>query len=218
MRDDQLIPRDDAELLAAWREGSREAGGQLLERHFRSLYLFFVTKVGHGGEVDDLIQRTFTGAVEGLERYRGEAAVKTWLLAIARNVLRQWAWERKRKRTREEGLGEVSVADLGVGVSTAFRQAREQKLLVAGLQRLPIDAQVILELYYWEGLRAREIAGVFAIPEGTVRGRIRKAKVLLEAELDALTRTGEELASTLQGLETWAADIAAQVLPSPTAR
>ena len=199
---------DDSALLEAWRAGDKQAGGRLLQRHFRALYLFFATKVGHGEEVEDLIQRTFTGALEGLPRFRGEAAPKTWLLAIARNVLRQWAWERQRQRSREEGLGENSVADLGVGVSTAFAQAREQRLLVTGLQRLPIDAQMILELYYWEGLRARELAVVFAAPEGTIRGRIRKAKTLLEAELDAMARTGEELSSVIQGLETWAGEIA----------
>ncbi|KIG15906.1 RNA polymerase sigma-70 factor [Enhygromyxa salina] len=202
---------NDIELLAAWREGDRDAGGKLLTRHFRSLYMFFATKVGHQVEVEDLVQRTFTGALEGIGRFRGDAAVKTWLLAIARNVLRQWAWERKRKRTREAQIGDSSIADLGVGVSTAFAQAREQKLLVTALQRIPIDAQMILELYFWERLKARELAVVFEIPEGTVRGRIRKAKALLEAELNELTRTGEELASVMQGLETWAGEVANQV-------
>lgn len=198
----------DAELLEAWRAGDREAGSKLLDRHFRSLYLFFATKVGHRPEVEDLVQRTCTGAVEGLLRFRGDASAKTWLLAIARNVLRQWAWERNRRSNREEGLGSISVADLGVGVSTAFDRAREQRRLVAGLQRLPIDSQIILELYYWEKLRAREIAEVFEIPEGTVRGRIRKAKARLEDELRASTGGGAEHASVVQGLETWAAEVA----------
>ena len=200
---------DDLELLEAWRGGDRAAGGALLQRHFRALYLFFSTKLRDRSELDDLIQRTCTAALEGLPRFRGDAAPKTWLLAIARNVLRQWAWERTRKDTREQELGEVSVADLGVGVSTAFAAMREHKLLVSALQRLPLDAQMILELYYWEQLKARELATVFEIPEGTVRGRIRNAKALLEAELDALARTGEELASALDGLETWAEQIAA---------
>jgi len=205
---------DDRELLEAWRAGDRKAGGALLERHMRALYMFFATKVRDRAEIDDLVQRTVAGALEGLPRFRGEAAPKTWLLAIARNVLRQWAWERTRKDRREQALGEVSVADLGVGVSTAFAAAREQKLLVTALQRLPLDAQMILELYYWEQLKARELAVVFEAPEGTIRGRIRKAKALLEAELDSLTRSGEELASVLQGLETWAEEIAALARPS----
>lgn len=201
-------PDDEFELLHAWRAGDREAGGVLLQRHFRSVYMFFATKIGHGDDVEDLVQRSFTGALEGLDRFRGDASVKTWLLAIARNVLRQWAWERKRKRERERDLGETSVADLGVGPSTAFAQHHEHKLLLTALQRLPVDDQIVLELYYWEQLKAREIAQVFGIPEGTVRGRIRKAKQSLEAQLDTLARTREELESVLHGLETWAADIA----------
>ena len=206
-----MSAEDDRELLEAWRGGDRSAGGKLLSRHFRTLYMFFATKVGQQHEVEDMVQRTLTGALEGVERYRGEASVKTWLLSIARNILRQWAYERSRQRRREAPIGEQSVADLGVGVSTAFALAREQKLLVSGLQRLPIDSQMILELYYWEKLKARELAQVFDVPEGTIRGRLRKAKDLLEAELGALTRSNEELASVIDGLETWAAKIAAQV-------
>jgi RNA polymerase sigma-70 factor (ECF subfamily) len=202
---------DDGTLLDAWRGGDRKAGGELLQRHVRTLHRFFATKVNNQTEVEDLVQRTFIGALEGADRFRGDATVKTWLLAIARNVYRQWAWERSRKQQREAGLGDDSVADLGVGVSTAFEQKRGQKLLVMSLQRIPIDSQIILELYFWERLKAREIAAVFEIPEGTVRGRLRKAKALLEAEIDNLSRTGEERESVMQGLETWAAEIAGQV-------
>ncbi|EDM76493.1 RNA polymerase sigma-70 factor, ECF subfamily protein [Plesiocystis pacifica SIR-1] len=202
---------DDSALLEAWRGGDRTAAGELLSRHFRSLYLFFATKVGQQHEVEDLVQRSFTGALEGVARYRGEANVKTWLLSIARNVLRQWAYERSRQRRREAPIGDSSVADLGAGISTAFELAREQRLLVAGLQRLPLDSQMILELYYWEKLKARELAVVFEAPEGTIRGRLRKAKDLLEVELGTLARSGEELSSVLEGLETWAQAIAEQV-------
>jgi len=194
------------ELLTAWRGGDKLAGSELFGRHFDSLYRFFASKVGD--EADELVQRCFVAAIEGFERYRGEASVRTWLYAIARNILRQWAWERGRAKRREQELGDCSLADLGVGPSTAIDMVREHKQLAAALRRIPIDSQIVLEMFYWEKLTAGEIAVVLECLEGTVRSRITRARQQLRGELDQLVRTHEELESSMDGLETWAKQMA----------
>ncbi|MCA9712850.1 MAG: sigma-70 family RNA polymerase sigma factor, partial [Myxococcales bacterium] len=134
-------------------------------------------------------------------------SARTWLFAIARNILKQWFERRARARAREGPAIERSIADLGAGPNTVLQLRREQRLLVAALQRLPLDAQVLLELVYWERLKARELAEVFDAPEGTIRTRLRKAKQELRGTLDELTRTAEELEMTMKGLETWAGEL-----------
>lgn len=196
----------DFELLGAWRLGDKAAGGELFARHFDSLYRFFASKVGD--ESEELVQRTFVAALDSVDRFRGEASVRTWLFAIARNVLRQWAWERNRAAQREQVLEHSVVATVGAGPSSALDLAREHKRLAAALQRIPMDSQILLEVFYWEKLTAKEIAVVFACPEGTVRGRITRARKQLRAELDQIVRTKEELASSMDGLETWAEQMA----------
>jgi len=198
---------DDAELLQAWRDGDRRAGGELISRHFEAIHRFFANKVQTGSEVEELVQRTFTGAVEGLVRFQARSSVRTWLFAIARNILRQWAQQQARKRGREQALGDASVSDLGVGVSTMVGQRREQRLLLEALRRIPIESQVVLELSYWERFSARQIAEVLGCPEGTVRSRLTRAKQELRACLDTLARTREELDSTVNGLEDWAREL-----------
>ena len=198
------MSRSDRDLLLAWRDGDRSAGGEVISVHFRPLYRFFASKVADTNEVEDLVQRTFAGAVEGLERFKVEASARTWLFAIAHNILKQWYDRRARQRRRERGLPSRSIADLGAGPNTIIEMRREQKLLVTALQRLPLESQVLLELTYWEKLKARELAEVFGCPEGTIRSRLRKARQELRANLDELARTREELESTMQGLETWA--------------
>lgn len=202
-----IVSADDQQLLTAWRAGDRRAGGELIGRHFRPLYRFFASKVASASEAEDLVQRTFTGAVEGLERFRGEASARTWLFSIAHNILRQWYERRTRERAREGDAAPVSVADLGAGPNTLLALRHEQRLLVTALQRLPLDAQVLLELTYWEKLTARELGEVLGAPEGTIRSRLRRAKEELRATLDALTRTREELEATMKGLETWAGEL-----------
>ena len=101
--------------------------------------------------------------------------MRSWLFGIARNILRQWFEKRGRARRREQDIGEVSIIDLGMGPRTAV-ELRHEQLLVTALQRLAMDSQILLDLVYWEKLKGRELAAVFGVPEGTIRGRIRKAK------------------------------------------
>ncbi len=194
----------DHELLLAWRSGDRRAGGQLFDRHFASVRRFFINKACTESEVEELIQRTFVACVEAAERFRVEASFKTWLLAVARNVLREWI-----RATMREAVDAVEVDDfcserLGPGISTGIDVQREQQLLLAALRRLPIDSQVLLELFYWEELTAAELALVLGVPEGTVRTRLRKARGELRGNIDQLARTKAELDSVRSGLEGWA--------------
>lgn len=201
------MPRSDDQLLEAWRAGDRGAGSELFSRHFRSIHRFFASKVAGANVVEDLVQRTFIGAVEGLMRFEGRSSVRTWLYAIARNVLRQWIEARGRELGRQADPSSVSVADLGVGPNTAVQLQRERQLLVTGLQRLPLETQTLLELFYWERLTARQLGEVLGLPEGTIRSRLRQAKLELRGVLDELGKTGAERQSAMVGLETWADEL-----------
>ena len=53
-------------------------------------------------------------------------------------------------------------------------------------------------------MRARDIATVLSVPEGTARTRIRRAKQLLEQQLELLARSPQVLQSTVSNLEGWA--------------
>ena len=179
---------NDHELLTAWSTGDRRAGAALFDRHFASIRRFFINKACTEGEVEELVQRSFVAALESAGRFRGDANVRTWLISIARNIQREWIREVMR----------------GPGISTGLDVQREQQILLTALRRQPIEQQTLLELFYWEELTASELAEVFGVPEGTIRTRLRKAKLDLRGTIDTLARTPEELDSTRSGLEGWA--------------
>jgi len=195
------VAPDDPALVLAWKNGDRSAGGTLIRRHLPSLHRFFVNKVDRPADVEELVQRTFTACIEGIDRFRADASFRTWMFAIARNMLGLWI--RGRMNTKIT-LDSVSMIDAGVGPNTALAAAHEQRLLLVALRRIPVDAQILLELDYWEGLSAAKLGEVFEAPEGTIRGRIGAAKLELRAALDTLARGGEDIESTVAGLEDWA--------------
>jgi RNA polymerase sigma-70 factor (ECF subfamily) len=126
------------------------------------------------------------------------------LFAIANNILRNHYRSRRRDRI---DLDEVSAHDLGPGPSTIMAKVREQQLLLESLRRIPIDLQVILELYYWEDMTAKAIAEIVGDSEYTVRNRLRRGKELLRRQMEALAPDQLVLESTWGGLERWAQEL-----------
>lgn len=202
----------DAELLDAWRGGDRKAGETLFERHFESVARFFKNKVDHG--IDDLIQRTFLACVETKDRFRGDSSFRTYLFAVAHNVLGKHFRSKRRHGDRID-FGVTSVFDLSPSPSIVVAQQREHQVLLQALRRIPLDHQIVLELFYWEKLSAREVGEVVGVPEGTARTRIRRARQLLEEQMTKLVADKDHLESTIANLDGWAESLRDRLLLDP---
>jgi RNA polymerase sigma factor (sigma-70 family) len=200
--------RDDRSLLDAWAAGDRDAGEALFARHFEAVVRFFQNKLSR--DHDDLIQQTFLGCLEARGRFRGDGSVRAFLFGVAHNVLGKHLRGRYREPT-ELDFAHVSFAELGDTPSLVIAADQKQLAMLTALRRIPIDHQVALELHYWEGMTAAELAEVLGLPVGTAKTRLRRAKQLLAAELADLEAgvTGAEPTATR--LDTWAAGIRRQV-------
>ena len=196
----------DAELFDAWCGGDQQRGAELFERHFSAVSRFFRNKVQD--DFEDLVQQTFTSCLEARAKFRRDSSFRTFLFAIATNVLRTYF--RSRRRDRLE-FTEVSAQALQPGPSTVVAKAREQKLLVEALRRIPLEHQIILELYYWEGMTAPAIGEVLGQNEDAVRNRLRRGKQLLRRHMEELAESSAELVSTWEGLERWARGVYEEV-------
>jgi RNA polymerase sigma-70 factor (ECF subfamily) len=197
----------DLELLERWRANDKQAGAELFDRHYQALLRFFRNKIDEGYE--DLVQATFLACVETRDRFRGDSSFRTYLFSVARNLLHKHYRSLKRRQEPLEHLDfEVTaMRDLIAAPSSIVAHRAEQRLLLEGLRRIPLDHQIVLELYFWEPLRARDIAQILDIPVGTVRTRIRRAKQLLEHAIEQLADSRQQLESTLTRLDDWAQSV-----------
>ncbi len=192
---------DEPALLAAWRAGDAQAGQALFRRHYTGLTRFFRSKAGDAAF--ELTQATFLACVEGRGAIRTAVSFPAYLYGVARNIL--FDHYRGKSRSRETlDLAEQSCEDLSPGLAGVVAREQELDLLLRAMRKLPVNAQILLELYYWERMTAREIGEVLAIPEGTVRTRIRDAKQHVEAHIARLARSPELAQSTVMGFDTWA--------------
>ena len=81
-----LAELDEGQLVAACLAGQREAFDLIVERHRRSVYLLCYRFVGNHEDASDLSQDVFVRAYKGLQRFRGQSSLGTWIYRIGVNV------------------------------------------------------------------------------------------------------------------------------------
>lgn len=174
----------------------------MFSRHFDGIHGFLRRLAGDGSS-EDLVQTTWMQCLRSVDKFNGQSTFRAYLYGIARNVYYEHLRVRYR-RDRLEDLLERSQEQLGASPLAMLAERQEVVIVAHALRRIPIDAQVLFQLYYWEKLPAPALAEMMGIPEGTVRSRLRKAKERIQEKIAELAGSPEELASTLSGFDTWA--------------
>ncbi|MDQ1681131.1 MAG: polymerase sigma-70 factor, subfamily [Frankiaceae bacterium] len=153
--------------------GDSEATAEFV-RATRQDVLRFVTYLAGPSHAEDLAQETYIRALRTLGSYRGDATVRSWLLAVARHVTLDWLRsDMRRKETPVDVLpGRAGVTDFTGNV--------ELEMLVAGLEPSRRDAFVLTQIV---GVDYRQAALILDCPVGTVRSRVFRARDDLAAML-----------------------------------
>ncbi len=203
---------DDWGLLFAWRDGKRVAGERLANRYFGLLTRFFLNKVRNPDDAADLVSETFLGCARSRNRVEQSGSFRSYLFAVAMNKLRGY-FRKQAKRQRElSDFGDICVANtLPKSPTSLIARAQESRLLVRALRRLSLDKQIVLELNYFEELRASEIAELLGLPIGTIYTHLRRGKERLAKIIEQLADSPQLAESTVSGLDTWALEVRGKI-------
>jgi RNA polymerase sigma-70 factor, ECF subfamily len=168
-------------------------GFDQIVRHYATMVFRLVSRLVGTDEAEDIVQETFLRAFRGLERFRGECSLKTWLYTIALNRVRarQGTLAKMRAllaRTRPDESGEDrdlldEAADTAASPEEDAIERQRRLRLHAAIRALPEDFRQAIVLRDLEGLAYDEIARVLGIPIGTVRSRIARGRAALLEEL-----------------------------------
>lgn len=159
---------DDRKLVKQLLAGDERAFGQLFDENYSRLFRFVLARVpGDEEAAAEIVQAALSNALRRISSYRGEAALFTWLCAIARNELVDWA--RRNARYREhvvltEDLPEIQAAVdsllmvSGEGPGRAYQRQELSRLVQVALDALPPRYGDALEWKYIQGYSVKEIA------------------------------------------------------------
>lgn len=183
-------------VLDQWCAGDATAGNALFRRHFPALYRFFQHKTD--GDIDDLVQETFLQCLKSRETFKRQSTFRTYLFAIARHVL-FYHWRKRAHGTSTIDFEDVSIASLSTSVGTRLARDEDRARLLAALRSLPVEQQLLLEMFYWEDFDRDQLAEVFGVETATIGSRLTRARQTLQRNLATVTTPSIE-----GGFDTWA--------------
>jgi RNA polymerase sigma-70 factor, ECF subfamily len=167
-KDARNLATPDEELVRQAREGQNRAMDQLIERHQAVVYRIVLGILGDSDLASDATQDAFLRAFRALDRFRGEARFRTWLLTIASNVARGML--RQRDRRREKPLDDAyEIAAEGGDAADDVAVADEAERVKKFLAKLPEKQRLAVQLRTQEGLSFREVGKLSGSSEGAAR-------------------------------------------------
>jgi RNA polymerase sigma factor (sigma-70 family) len=172
-----MAEESDAAVIAASLDDPGRFGA-LFDRHATVVFRYLVRRVGVD-DADALLGEVFRVAFERRSSYDcARPNARPWLYGIATNLLAHHRrTEARRIRATARLLAHQGPADDPADRVAATLDALDLWPRVAdAVARLPEAERDVLILYVWEELSYEEIAAALAVPVGTVRSRLNRAR------------------------------------------
>lgn len=149
---------------------------RLMEQYGSNLLRMCALYLKDAALAQDAVQETFLKAYRHWNDYRGQAAEKTWLTSIARNVCRDYlrtAWFRHQDRRMDITALPEQPSSFVFPDSTVLTE----------VMRLPVKYREVILLRYYQGMKIKEAAQALHLSEGRVRSRLNRANEILKSRL-----------------------------------
>ncbi|UOQ69771.1 RNA polymerase sigma factor [Hymenobacter volaticus] len=177
----------DLALIQAALAGQAKAYEDLLARYRKPVHYLVLRMVKNAADAEDLTQETFAKAFRHLARFTPDFAFSTWLFRIATNHTLDF-FRRKKLPTYSlqasvaSGDGDplfLEVADRSPDPQQVLIRAQRKELIQQLVDRLPARYARVVRLRYFDELQYEEIAVLLALPLGTVKAQLFRARELL---------------------------------------
>lgn len=173
---------NERELIARLQKRDEAAFEELIRQYEKKVYTLCFRMCGNSEDAEEAAQDAFLALWRGIDRFRQEPSLSTWIYRLATNA----CIDTLRRRKKQSGSVSLDDEELFVDAVDTSPQPQEtvehretQKLLQEGLSALPEEYRKVLILREIEGLSYTEIAESASIELGTVKSRISRGRSLL---------------------------------------
>ena len=179
--------------MAAVQRGDRAALGELLQSYQHRLFSVCLRMVGHREDAADLTQEGLLRIIQHIGEYDGRSALSTWMIRIVMNLSISHLRKRRLRlaASLEAGDDYTDGDDQGASLRHQLRDTRELPpdtsvemaemihQLHQALDRLEPDFKSVLVLRDLQEMDYAQIGEVLALPVGTVKSRIFRARLAM---------------------------------------
>ena len=181
----------DEQLIARFQTGDEQAYVELVNRYRDRLMNFVFQFLGDMEQSEDVVQDTMLKLFEKKHYYREIAKFSTWIYTIARNLANTELRKRKRRKvtvlsqmTRDEREYELPAIQPEIGQEVQNEYAA--KRIQIAIHALPEHFKTVIILRDIQELSYDDISSIVGVPLGTVKSRINRARLQLQADLKDL--------------------------------
>ena len=161
---------DDSELVRRFQRGDTAAFAQFVQRHQDRVYRFAQALLYRPEDARDAAQEVFLRAMGGLKGFLFQAAPRTWLLRVTRNVCR----EHNRRLRRHANVDALAAWESPL-LATEAKDTDDHDRLRRAVAALPERQREVVILRMFEDLSVVDTARAMGCREGTVKAHLNKA-------------------------------------------
>lgn len=172
---------DDLELLQNFKDPATKerAFTAIVKKYQEKLYWHIRRMVVDHEDANDVLQNMFIKVWKGLENFREESQLYTWLYRIATNESLTFLTQQKKRSS-------VSLSDVENGLSNKLKSDSNfdaNKLewkLQLGIQKLPEKQRLVFNLRYYDEMPYEEMSRVLETSEGALKASYHHAAKKIE--------------------------------------
>jgi RNA polymerase sigma-70 factor (ECF subfamily) len=172
--------RPDTELIVLARKGSQQAAEVLFDRYWSHAWRAAYAVTADRGLADDAAQEGIEKAFASLHRFDETRPFAPWLKRITINR----AIDHLRRGRKVEVVLDEEATYHAWSLSDSAEDDLRQWAIADAVAALGAGKRVVIVLHYWLDLPLEEIAGLLAVPVGTVASRLARAKAELREVLE----------------------------------
>lgn len=177
-----MAEQEDIELLKQFSESStkNKAFDLIVRKYQKRLYFHIRRMVIDHDDANDVLQNMLIKAYKGLENFREDAQLYTWLYRIATNESLTFIKKKKKRNT-------MSLDDMSTELSNNLSSDSEydgdaiQKKLLMAIETLPEKQKAVFNLRYYEEMKYDEMAVVLETSVGALKASYHHAVKKIEA-------------------------------------
>ncbi len=177
---------DEQKLAAALRKGERRALDRAVERYTPYLSAVVRRTLGAAGtaqDVEELVSDVFLTLWRHREELRDGSGLRPWLAAVARNRAVDWL--------RAARPAPLPLEDQAGAAAPDLQEEAERRefaaALYAAVEALPQPERDLVEGYYYQGERLKDLARGLGLSPAAAKSRLFRARQKLK---EALTKGG----------------------------
>lgn len=179
MVDVNLLPSNDDLVVGRIKNGEIGLFESLMQRHESRVYGFFLRMTRDPQDAQELAQDCFLKAFSALKNYDPRGKFKSWLMAIAGNLLKNHF----SKVNRRKAMVQTSVEVESLG-EIAEKQSVADDEMTSMLSWLPSEYRTVLVLKYVSDLNCSEIAAAEGISESLVKQRLFRGREMIRLRIE----------------------------------